>query len=131
MQRRRTVAFLGGAGVLAVLWLAPPPLFGQQRPNAAPQFAAGYRATRAADGHPDLNGIWQAMVTANWDLQDHEARPGPHNDLVGAYGAQPAGQSIVEGGEIPYKPDALAKRKAKFENRLKVDVSSDKTWHDF
>ena len=38
-------------------------------------------------------------------------------------------KSIVEGGEIPYRPDALAKRKANFENRLKVDVSNDKTWH--
>ena len=37
---------------------------------------------------------------------------------MGAYGAGPAGQSIVEGGEIPYKPEALAKRKANFENRL-------------
>jgi hypothetical protein len=124
------VAFFGGIGALAVLWLTLPPLFGQQRPNTTPQFAAAYRAPRIADGHPDLNGIWQAMVTANWDLQDHDAKAGPHNDLVGAYGAQPAGQSIVEGGEIPYKPDALAKKKAKFDNRLKVDVSSDKTWHD-
>src|SRR5262245_9929029 len=130
MQRRRTVAFLAGAGALAVLSLALPPLFGQPRPNGAPQFAAGYRPPRIADGHPDLNGIWQAMVTANWDLQDHEAKAGPHNELVGAYGAQPAGQGIVEGGEIPYKPDALAKKNTRFENRLKVDVSSDKTWHD-
>ncbi|HEY1306759.1 MAG TPA: hypothetical protein VGF24_24570 [Vicinamibacterales bacterium] len=130
MQRRRLVAFLCGLGVLGALSFALPPLFGQQRPTVTPQFAATYRATRAADGHPDLNGIWQSMVTANWDLQDHEAKAGPHNELVGAYGAQPAGQSIVEGGEIPYKPDALAKKKAKFEDRLKVDVSNDKTWHD-
>ena len=130
MQRRRMVAFLCGVGVLAVLWLALPPLFGQQRPSGTPPFAAGYRAARIADGRPDLNGIWQAMVTANWDLQDHDAQAGPHNELVGAYGAQPAGQSIVEGGEIPYKPDALAKKKARFDNRLKADVGSDKTWHD-
>jgi hypothetical protein len=130
MQLRRTVAFLSAAGAVALLWLAVPPLFGQQRPLTSPQFPAGYRAARAADGHPDLNGIWQSMVTANWDLQDHEAQAGPHAELVGAYGAQPGGQSIVEGSEIPYKPDALAKKKARFENRLKVDVSSDKTWHD-
>ena len=130
MQLRRTIACLGAASAIALLWLAVPPLFGQQRPAAATQFPANYRAPRAADGHPDLNGIWQAMVTANWDLQDHEAQPGPHPELSGAYAAGPAGQSIVEGGEIPYKPAALAKKKKNFENRLKVDVSNDKTWHD-
>jgi len=63
-------------------------------------------------------------------VQDHEAQAGPHPELSGAYAAGPAGQSIIEGGEIPYKPDALAKKKTNFENRLKVDVSSDKTWHE-
>jgi hypothetical protein len=130
MQLRRTLAFLGVAAIVAVLWLGLPPLFGQQRPSAGSQFPASYRAPRAADGHPDLNGIWQAFVTANWDLQDHAAQPGPHPELSGAYGAGPAGQSIVEGGEIPYRADALARKKANFENRLKVDLSNDKTWHD-
>ncbi len=46
------------------------------------------------------------------------------------YGAGPAGQSIVEGGDIPYQPSALAKKKQNFENRMKVDVSKDMTWHD-
>jgi hypothetical protein len=32
---------------------------------------------RASDGHPDLNGIWQAMGTANWDLEDHGPEAGP------------------------------------------------------
>jgi hypothetical protein len=128
MQLRRMMVFLGIAGVSALLSLSVPPLFGQQRPSTVPQFAASYRAPRL-DGHPDLNGIWQALVTANWDLQDHEAQPGPHTDLTGAYGAGPAGQSIVEGGEIPYKPEALAKKKANFENRMRADVSDDKTWH--
>ena len=129
MQLRRMMVFLGVAGVSVLLSLAVPPLFGQQRPQAGQQFPATYRAPRLADGHPDLNGIWQALVTANWDLQDHEAQPGPHPELSGAYAAGPAGQSIIEGGEIPYKPDALAKKKANFENRLRVDVSDDKTWH--
>jgi hypothetical protein len=128
MQLRRITVFLGVFGIAALLSLSVPPLFGQQRPSSAQQFPAAYRAPRL-DGHPDLNGIWQALVTANWDLQDHEAQPGPHPELNGAYSAGPAGQSIVEGGEIPYKPEALAKRKANFENRLHVDVSDDKTWH--
>jgi hypothetical protein len=130
MQLRRMMVFLGVAGVSVLLSLVVPPLFGQQRPQAGQQFPATYRAPRLADGRPDLNGIWQALVTANWDLQDHEAQAGPHPELSGAYAAGPAGQSIIEGGEIPYKPDALAKKKANFENRLKVDVSSDKTWHE-
>ena len=129
MQLRRMMVFLGVAGVSVLLSLGVPPLFGQPRPQAGQQFPATYRAPRLADGRPDLNGIWQALVTANWDLQDHEAQPGPHPELSGAYAAGPAGQSIIEGGEIPYKPDALAKKKSNFENRLRVDVSDDKTWH--
>src|SRR5579863_7769417 len=95
-------------------------------PAGAQQFPA-YKAPRMADGHPDLNGIWQSFVTANWDLQDHEAQPGPHPEIMGAYGAGPAGQTIIEGGgEIPYQPWALAKKKQNFERRMLADVSSDK-----
>src|SRR2546428_11586285 len=72
-------------GVVAVmLWLAVTPAMGQQA-SAAPQFPA-YRPPRMADGHPDLNGIWQAFVSANWDLQDHDAQAGPHPEIMGAYG---------------------------------------------
>ena len=100
----------------------------QQR--APGQQTPAYRAPRLADGHPDLNGIWQAFVTANWDLQDHEAQPGLHPEIVGEYGAGPAGQSIVDGGEIPYLASALKKKKENFEKRGTVDVSSDKKWHE-
>ena len=34
-----------------------------------------YRAPRAPGGHPDLNGIWQTMNEANYDLEGHSARP--------------------------------------------------------
>src|SRR6266487_5488412 len=118
----------GAAAVTAFLWLAVIPTAGQQAPVVG-QFPS-YRAPRLADGHPDLNGIWQAMVTANWDLQDHDAQPGPHPEIMGAYGAGPAGQSVVEGGEIPYQPWALAKKKQNFEKRMMVDVSNDKKWHE-
>src|SRR5947199_4685502 len=87
------------------------------------------RAPRLA-GHSDLNGVWQALVTANWNIQDHDAQPGVHPELMGAYGAGPAGQSVVEGGEIPYQPWALAKKKENFEKRMMVDVTDDKKWHD-
>jgi hypothetical protein len=78
------------------------------------------KAPRTADGKPKLNGIWQTLNTANWDLQEHAARSGPVVAL-GAAGAVPAGLSVVEGGEIPYLPAAAAKKKENFENRLTAD----------
>ena len=82
--------------------------------------AEAYKALRTADGKPDLNGIWQALNTANWDIQEHAARPGLVVAL-GAVGAVPAGRGVVEGGEIPYLPTAAAKKKENFENRLTAD----------
>jgi hypothetical protein len=88
-----------------------------------------FTVPRMADGRPNLNGIWQALVSANFNLEDHEAQAGPYTELMGTYSAEPAGQSVVEGGVIPYRPEALAKRKQNFENRAKADVSRDDTWH--
>ena len=90
---------------------------------------AKYRAPRADGGHPDLNGIWQTMNEANYDLEPHIAkpamalRPGPYGPVpaaqvlsLGAVGAVPPSLGVVEGGEIPYKPDMLAKKKENQEN---------------
>jgi len=82
--------------------------------------AEAYKAPRTADGKPDLNGIWQALNTANWDIQEHAARPGQIVAL-GAVGAVPAGLGVVEGKEIPYLPAAAAQKKENFENRLTAD----------
>lgn len=85
---------------------------------------ADYKAPRGPDGvHPDLNGIWQTMNEANYDLEIHMARPamalrdGPQGPVpaarvlaLGAVGAVPPGLGVVEGGKIPYKPDALVKK---------------------
>jgi hypothetical protein len=79
-----------------------------------------YKAPRTADGKPDLNGIWQVINAANWDIEDHSAAPGPLSAL-GAAGAIPPGQGVVEGGAIPYKPEAAAKKKENFANRLTAD----------
>jgi hypothetical protein len=114
------------------------PAAGQTRANqgavAEKTLAPGpfppYRAPRTADGKPDLNGIWQAFVTADIDIQDHDAQAGPHPDIMGAYGAWPGGQGIVEGGEIPYKPEALAKKKENAEKRMVVNITSDPHRHD-
>ena len=50
-------------------------------------------------------------------------RPGPHGPVpakevlyLGAVGAVPGGMGVVEGGTIPYKPEAL---KIRNENREK------------
>jgi len=82
-----------------------------------------YDAPQTGDGHPDLNGIWQAFVTANWDIQDHDAEAGPFPELMGAYGARPAGQGIVDGNQIPYQEWAAEQKHENFENRLVTDFS--------
>src|ERR1043166_2115172 len=87
---------------------------------AAMPASAQSRLPRTSDGKPNLNGIWQAMNTANWDLVDHPSRPGLVVAL-GAIAAEPGGPGALEGGEIPYLPDAKAKKKANFDNRLTLD----------
>src|ERR1700676_901879 len=65
---------------------------------------------RAADGKPDLSGVWQAVNSAAWDIQDHSGQLGV-----------PPGQGVVEGGEIPYQPWAAAKKQENFANRKTAD----------
>jgi hypothetical protein len=67
------------------------------------------RLARTPNGKPDLNGIWQAMGSANWNLEPHNAAPSAVTSM-GALGAIPGGLGVVEGGRIPYTPEALAKR---------------------
>jgi hypothetical protein len=100
-----------GSAVIAVLLSAASPAAGQDRV---------YQAPRTADGKPDLNGIWQALGTAHWDVEGHAARPGPVAAL-GAAGAVPAGSGVVEGGEIPYQGWAAAKKKENLANWLTAD----------
>jgi hypothetical protein len=68
---------------------------------------------RTLEGKPDFSGVWQAMNTAAWDIQDHSAQQGI-----------PAGQGVVEGGELPYQPWAVARKKENFANRIVVDTES-------
>src|SRR5262245_39697800 len=69
----------------------------------------------------DLSGIWPALNTANFDLLDHSAQAGPAIAQIGAIGAVPPGQGVVDGNEIPYKPEAIAKKNANFEKRRTDD----------
>ena len=97
--------------------------------------AEAYRAPRTAAGTPDIGGFWQALNTANYDIQAHTARPAlavipappragiagvaratptdlpaPAVRALGAVGGVPAGEGVVEGDEIPYQPWAAAKK---------------------
>lgn len=102
---------------------------------ALPALATDYTAPRGPGGqHPDLSGIWQALNTANYDIERHLARhamqlrEGPHGPLpavellqLGAVGAVPPGLGVVQGGVIPYTPEALARKHDNQANWLQRD----------
>jgi hypothetical protein len=103
------IATVALTGFVVFTWT--PPAEGQ----------TAYKAKRfVGSTNPDLNGIWQAMNTANWDIQDHSPSQGPMWEL-GAIGAVPAGRTVVEGNEIPYTPAAAAKKKENFAKRRTDD----------
>jgi hypothetical protein len=77
---------------------------------AAAQTAAPYNPPKTRDGQPDLQGVWQVLNTAAWDLEDHGARLGV-----------PAGRGVVQGGPIPYQPSALAKKQEHVRQRAALD----------
>ena len=60
------------------------------------------------------------MNTANWDIQAHPAKAGPIVALGAAF-AVPPGPGVVEGNEIPYKPEAAAKKRENADNWLSRD----------
>jgi hypothetical protein len=105
-----------------------------------------YRAPRAAEGRPDLGGVWQAVNTANYDLLAHPARaalaviPAPPRTgapglvratpvdvpasavrAMGAVGGVPAGEGVVDGHEIPYQPWAAERKRENLEHWLERD----------
>ena len=72
--------------------------------------AARYGGPRTPEGQPDLNGIWQTLNSASWDIRPHNARDGV-----------PAGIGVVEGGAIPYQPWAAERQQENYANRLAED----------
>jgi len=113
-NRLRGVAVGGGAATAMTFFILATvfPAVGQAQ--------GAYKAPRTADGKPDLNGVWQALNTANWDIQDHAARSGPLA-VLGAAFSIPAGQGVVEGNDVPYQPWAAKKKQENGENWLKLD----------
>jgi len=116
---------LSGAVLMSLGIGAEPGLAQQSAATAIPRTAAG---------RPDLNGLWQALNTANYDIQAHTARPAmamrpgpvvpiPARDVIalGAIGAVPSGTGVVVGDELPYLPEALAQKKKNQESWLTLD----------
>lgn len=99
---RLVAAVVGAAGVLAG-YAAGQAGQGTARASDGP-------LPRTHDGRPNLNGTWQTIGSAHWNLEGHVARPGPVGRVLGALGAIPAGMSVVSGGRLPYRPEMRARR---------------------
>jgi len=117
--------FISGA---AVVFLGVGGQTSQAQPGGATAIP------RTASGKPDLNGLWQALNTANYDIQAHTARPAlamrpgpvvplPAKEVIalGAVGSVPGGVGVVVGDELPYLPEALAQKKKNQEGWLALD----------
>src|SRR5689334_24133830 len=115
-NRNRNMMGFASLGVLLGLILTSAPY--QVQTQTPP--AQSYRAPRTKDGKPDLNGIWQAVNSANWDIEGHGAAPGPLWQLGAEFSVSP-GLGVVEGGPVPYKPEALQKKKENFADRMNRD----------
>lgn len=106
--------FVAATAAAACFFAAIPPASGQAS-------ATAFKAPRTSDGKPNLNGIWEALTTANWDLRAHAASQGPVLSL-GAEFSVPPGPGVIEGdGQIPYLPAAAEQQKKNFANRLSED----------
>src|SRR5215213_10041683 len=122
MRNRFTGAMVAAtiAAAVAVFSLTEMPISGQAPAGQGRAAGAGGRgqapAARLAriGKAPNINGIYQAITTANWNLEDHPAQALSQFWQLGAIAAVPAGMSVVDTGTIPYKPAALKQRE---ENR--------------
>jgi hypothetical protein len=109
------------------------------RPPLEVQATSTATTPARVEGKPNFSGIWQANNEANWDLQAHAARPAavtqqgiyPYDYArvpaapvlaLGAAGAVPGSLGVVQGdGEIPYKPEALARKQENAANWIDRD----------
>jgi hypothetical protein len=105
IKLRSTVS--GAAVLTSMLLVAGIPAAGQTRSPKAPAAAT---LPRTPDGKPDLNGVWQTLNSASWDIQDHSGQLG-----------LPPGLGVVIGNDIPYLPAAAAKKRDNFAHRATAD----------
>ena len=96
----KVASTLVAAAAGAMLALIAVPVVGQAPPSVP----------RLANGRPDLNGVWQTLNEANFDIQMHAARPamalraGPHGQVPVA--------SVLALGAVGAVPPALALSRA-------------------
>ncbi len=117
------VSVVAGVAAATFALVSSPSVEGQARTAGIPR----------VNGKPDLNGLWQAVNSANWDIQAHTAkaalamRPGPVVPVpakevlaFGAVGSVPGGAGVVEGDELPYTAEGLKKKQ---ENQAELAVA--------
>jgi hypothetical protein len=109
------IRFAGVAVAMAAAILAVIPGAGHAQDQKRPDRIAG---------KPNFNGVWQALNTAYWNLDAHSAAAVPDFWRLGAIGAIPAGKSVVVGGTIPYKPEALKQKMENAKNWPKDDPAA-------
>ena len=128
MRNRFTGAMVAAtiAAAAVVISLSETPIAGQAaagqgRAAGAGRGAAPARLARIGKA-PNVNGIYQAINTANWNLEDHPAQDLKQFWQLGAIAAIPAGMTVIEGGgTIPYKPEGLKQREANRKGWPKTD----------
>jgi len=106
------------AGGVLLAALAASVLLGAAVPGRAPAGQAKAKAARAQSsqiprlpsGKPDFSGIWETLSEADYDLEPHSGR----RDA-------PPSAGVVENGQIPYLPKALAQKQRNFAARAKDD----------
>jgi hypothetical protein len=135
----KTMMWTAALAGVASLCLSSAVLAADAKPAAAKPAAAASRSGAAAGfprvaGHPDFSGVWSAVNRANWNIEPHQAtaaiqmRPGPvqpvpGKDVVklGTVASVPEGIGIVDGGLIPYKPEARRKQEENKANWIDRD----------
>jgi hypothetical protein len=140
MRNRFTGAMVAAtiAAAAAVVSLSVTPIAGQApaaqgrgRATTAPAAPAAAQPARGGAAvarparigtAPNINGIYQAINSANWNLEDHPAADLKQFWQLGAIAAMPAGMTVIGGdGKIPYKPEGLKTREANRKGWPKTD----------
>ena len=122
MKARTRILFRNG--LLAVVAVAAAfALFSTVAVEPVAGQTGDYEPMKTPDGNADMNGIWQAIGAHHHDIEPHAARMGPVVELA-ALGAVPGGLGIVEGGEIPYTPEARAEQQENLESWVDRDPAA-------